>query len=75
MATELFAIVGFYTGWLSDAGGHCTVTAEFDSNSWYFECEDRSEAERAFYRAAHRAILRKWLRKFNISLPLDEDYD
>ena len=74
MATELFSLVGFYTGWLSDSGAHCSVSAEFNGHSWYHISESRATAERAFYKAAHRALLRKWLKKFGISLPLEKGY-
>lgn len=74
MATELFSIAGFYVGWLSEAGNQCTVSAEFNGKSWYHRCNSREEAKKAFYRAAHRALLRKWLKKIGISLRFEEGY-
>ena len=74
MATELFTIVGVQTGWLSEAGDKCTVSAEFNGKSWYHVSQSREEAKKAFYRAAHRALLRKWLKKIGISLPFEDGY-
>lgn len=74
MATELFAIVGFQTGWLSEAGDKCTVSADFYGKSWYRRFNSREEAKRAFYKAAHRALLRKWLMKIGVSLPFEDGY-
>lgn len=69
MATELFSLVGFYAGWRSDAGNGYESHAQFDGTWWRSPvCATREEAERAFYRAAHRVLLRKCLARVGIRI-------
>lgn len=69
MATELFSIIGLYTGWRSEAGTGYESHANFDDIWWRSPvCRTAEEAERHFYRAAHRAVLRKCLARIGISI-------
>ena len=69
MATELFSLVGFYTGWRSRAGAGFDTEANFDGVHWRSPvCPTREEAERHFYRAAHRVFLRKHLARIGIRI-------
>ena len=67
--TELFSIVGFYTGWRAQNGHHYSTSAEFDGYWWDSGYRDTIEAaDRAFYVAARRAFVRKWIAKVGIKL-------
>ena len=67
--TELFSIVGFYIGWRAQHGNHFNVSATFDGVPWSSgDMVTAREADQAFYRAARRAFLRKWLGKLGISI-------
>ena len=67
--TELFSIVGFYTGWRAQHGCYYSTSANFDGVWWdsgYLAAAE--EADQAFYRAARRSLLRKWLGRLGISI-------
>lgn len=66
--TELFSIVGFYTGWRAQHGTSYNASATFDGHPW--DSGDRKtieEAERAFYAAARWAFIRKYLGKLGLT--------
>lgn len=59
MATELFSIWGFQTGWLSKHGNGYAVSAELDGlDIWYWSL-DYKEVQKAFSRACRRTFLRR----------------
>lgn len=61
MATELW-FPGVKDGWLSRTGQYgCKVTGELDGIDIYYQGPDAKQLERAFYRAAIRTVLRRWL--------------
>jgi len=67
--TELFAIVGFYTGWRAQNGDHYSTSANFDGHWWDSGYLDTiGDADSAFYAAARRAFLRKYLSKLDIKI-------
>jgi hypothetical protein len=69
MATELFSIIGCYTGWRSEVRDGYASGAAFDGNWWHSPvCRTAEEAERHFYLAAHRAFLRKHLARIGIRI-------
>jgi hypothetical protein len=67
--TELFSIWGGYVGWRAVTGESHASDAIFDGHFWDSPVfETTEEAEKAFYRVARRAFLRKVLKKFGIHL-------
>jgi hypothetical protein len=61
MATELW-FPGVSFGWLSHTGEHgCSLTSELDGVGIWYQGPDAAQLERAFYRAALRTVLRRWL--------------
>lgn len=67
--TELFTIVGLYTGWRAQNGDSYSASANFDGEWWNSGyLATAGEADRAFYRAARRALTRRWLGKLGISV-------
>ena len=61
MATELFSLWGFQTGWRSQHGCGYAVSADLDATSiwyWHTDCE---AVEKAFFRACRRTFLRRFL--------------
>lgn len=61
MATELW-FPGVKPGWLSGHGlDECTVSAELDGVDILYRGPDADVLERAFYRAALRTVLRRWM--------------
>jgi hypothetical protein len=65
----LFSLLGFYTGWRSESGTGYVADACLDGDHWCSGvCRTCEEAERAFYRAAHRAYLRKCLARVGIRI-------
>jgi hypothetical protein len=61
MATELW-FPGVKPGWLSGFGtGEYKVSAELDGVDIWYRGSDAPVLERAFYRAALRTVLRRWL--------------
>ena len=73
MATELFSVCG-YTGWRSQAFPGYTVTCTFDGHNWCCDRDSIGEAEKAFYAAARRALLRKFLKMLGVNLAFEEGY-
>ncbi|MDZ7583327.1 MAG: hypothetical protein U0938_00705 [Thiobacillus sp.] len=67
--TELFSIVGLYTGWRAQNGDYYSSSANFDGDLWDSGYVDTIDAaDRAFYAAARRAFCRKYLRKIGIKI-------
>lgn len=67
--TEMFSIIGFYTGWRAQNGDHYSTSANFDGYWWNSGYLDSiGEADRAFYAAARRAFFRKYLGKIGIKI-------
>jgi len=69
--TELFSLAGFYTGWRAQNGTHYnySTSADFDGCWWDSgPLETIEAADRAFYAAALRALLRKWLGRVGIKI-------
>ena len=61
MATELW-LPRVKSGWLSGFGtGEHTVSADLDGVDIWYRGTDASVLTRAFYRAALRTVLRRWL--------------
>lgn len=61
MATELFSIWGFQTGWLSKHGDDYAVSAELDGlDIWYWSM-DYKEVQKEFSRACLRTFLRRFI--------------
>lgn len=61
MATELW-FPGVKSGWLSGFGtGEYKVSAELDGIDICYQGPDAKQLEWAFYRAALRTVLRRWL--------------
>lgn len=71
MATELFSIWGFQTGWLSKHGYGYAVSAELDGlDHWYWSTGYKG-AQKAFSRACRRTFLRRffpWLEPARVYL-------
>ena len=61
MATELFSVWGFETGWRSQRGNGYQVTADLDGVSIWYRAGNCETVERAFYRACRRTFLRRYL--------------
>ena len=61
MATELFSVWGFQTGWRSQRGDGYDVTAGLDGVDIWYQGKDIETAERGFYRACRRTFLRRYL--------------
>jgi hypothetical protein len=67
--TEVFLIIGSYTGWRAQNGDHCSASANFDGHWWHSGyLETIGEADRVFYRSARRAFLRKYPGKLGIKI-------
>lgn len=67
--TELFSLVGFYTGWRAQNGAHYNTSADFDGTWWDSGPLEMIEAaDSAFYAAARRALRRKWLGRTGIKI-------
>lgn len=60
MATELFSIWGFQTGWLSKHGNGYTVSAELDGLDLWYWSTDYMEVQKAFSHACRRTFLRRF---------------
>ena len=61
MATELFSIWGFQTGWLSKHGNGYAVSAELDGlDLWYWSTNYKG-VQKAFSHACRRTFLRRFL--------------
>jgi len=61
MATELFSLWGFQTGWRSQHGDGYAVSADLDAISvwyWHTDCE---AVEKAFSHACRRTFFRRFL--------------
>lgn len=77
MATELFSISGFQTGWLSQHGKGYTVSAELDGLDIWYWSTDYKEVQKAFSRACLRTFLRRffpWLAPPKIHLGTSSTY-
>lgn len=61
MATELFSVWGFQTGWRSQHGDGYDVSAELDGVYVWYWAKDYTTVERAFYRACRRTFFRRFL--------------
>ena len=61
MATELFSIWGFQTGWLSKHGNGYAVSAELDGLDLWYWSTDYKGVQKAFSRACRRTFLRRFL--------------
>ena len=61
MATELFSIWGFQTGWLSTHGQGYHVSAELDGLDIWYWSTDYTEVQKSFSRACLRTLLRRFL--------------
>jgi len=67
--TELFSLAGFYTGWRAQNGDYYSTSADFDGVWWHSEYLETIEAaDRAFYAAARRALMRKLLGRVGIKI-------
>lgn len=62
MATELFSVWGFQTGWRSQHGDGYAVTAELDGIDIFYWHLDSDKVEAAFSRACRRTFLRRYLK-------------
>lgn len=60
MATELFSIWGFQTGWLSRHGQGHAVSAELDGLDLWYWSTDYKEVQKAFSRGCRRTFLRRF---------------
>jgi len=60
MATELFSIWGFQTGWLSKHGNGYAVSAELDGMYLWYGFAEYKEVQKAFSRACRRTFLRRF---------------
>jgi hypothetical protein len=61
LATELFSLLGPQTGWRAQCGVGYSVTAQFDGRFMNCYAETADEVVRMFYRAARRALLRRFI--------------
>ena len=61
MATELFSIRGFQTGWLSEHGNGYAVSAELDGLDLWYWSTDFKKVQKAFSHACRRMFLRRFV--------------
>lgn len=61
MATELFSLWGFQTGWRSQRGAGYDVTADLDGVDFSYYALDVEVVDRAFSRACRRTFFRRFL--------------
>jgi hypothetical protein len=73
MATELFSVWGFQTGWRSQHGDGYAVSAELEGVHIWYWAKDCKTVERAFHRACRMIFFRRffpWIGPPPVVLPI-----